>query len=175
MKPAQIILYAVEIICSASANRIEFYRFSEGLELWCKAIDFDYKWPVQVKMLKDGLDEPIISGNFSSSQIFLNGTIISNDSCYSLSKLNKPLQPCYTEMKLQTSNNFWFCGFLAEGCGTYREYEALLLFQLDWLWALPFIHWGNYTCQAIQNDILVEETLLMEGIFLTSVRTSVIG
>ena len=112
------------------------------------------EYPLNVKLLKDGVDKPIITALFSQPEAE------SSDLCASKNHNN----PCFTEVNVTGNNVFWWCGLLASKCEYNRGEVAGTRFSISWTWAIFFIHWGNYTCIVEQNAMASNASISVYGI-----------
>ena len=154
----------------------------EYISIMCAALNYDHESPLFAKLIKDGVDEPIISAKFygfydrlqvnisaNISVNILEESSVNNDSCYSDVRPNEKggweenLLPCFTSWDVKVNENFWWCGFLADKCVIDAEYETRIIFTITYYLTIPFIHVGNYTCQIAQNGEVRNATFSIEN------------
>ena len=144
----------------------------------CYARDYDQESPLFTRLIKDGVEEPIISAKFYGFYDGLEGdvseeTMIDNYSCYSTFRFDEKgiwqeyLLPCYSSCELKVNDDFWWCGFIAYRCIIDPKYETNIEFSIKFSYILPYIYVGNYTCQIEQNGAVRNSTFSIEKGILT--------
>ena len=128
----------------------------------CQASLPDYESPLYVTLMKEGLEEPIISAVFYSSLGASNANIsnentASNTSCY---KPNASI-PCFNNYQMKVNNNFWWCGYLADFCNLHAD--NAFQFFIFWGSTVWFIHWGKYICKIEQKGTILEDYIQNNG------------
>ena len=123
-------------------------REKEYISFFCIPNLFSCKVPLTVKLLKQGVEEPIVSATFYSWDNETNENI--SDSARMLDI------PCWKEVKIL--NN----------CVDYWQQSAkigsVIFFKIKWIWTLFFVHQGTYICQAVQSEMVKESSQTFSGI-----------
>ena len=151
----------VTIISNVLQNRNpEAYR-----EIFCYPRYYHHESPVITRLLKEGVETPILSAKFYGWFNSTNSTPDSNSSCYSRDSLDisgnfkANALPCFTSAQLlETNDNFWWCGFINDQCGIETTVETSIRIQIKWYLVIPFLHLGNYSCEVEQNGTLATST-----------------
>ena len=174
--PLLLISTAVALEVVAYSNSWNDSDFPEIFLIHCDSKGYDYQSPVYTRLLKEGVEDPIISAVFYGTYSASNESV-ENDTkwfpapCECEYKYDEwgnialIYPPCFTHHQIQNNNGFWWCGTFANFCGRLYLRETLIAFEKNWRWINPFIHWGNYTCQAEQNGTIKEYSFQMQGIF----------
>ena len=160
------------ILSSSELNGIIGTNAQESWEnsylvIMCTAINYSLDSALAIRMIKDGVDRPIVAMKIEDFSDGNDTLRIPNSDCQIIhvfcwsSACPVDYSGCLTQ---ETNTDFFWCGIATKCSYEWFYNNPAATYRIHFGWTLPFMHWGKYTCQFEQNGTIIESSREISGL-----------